>query len=83
MSISPSHCVVFLDRTVLYYFAMRICSIILAQHFNDIHIHTYVYSVTPVTAQNYKPVYTQNFPVRFAPHTKCVGDLKHTQHDPH
>jgi len=38
---------------------MRICSIVLTQHFNDIHIHTYVYSVTPVTAQDYNPVYTR------------------------
>jgi len=51
MPIPPSHSVVFLDRTVLYSSTMRICSV-LAQHFNDIHIHTYLYSVTPVTAQD-------------------------------
>jgi len=28
------------------------------QHFNDIHINTHIYSVTPVTAQDYNPVYT-------------------------
>jgi len=53
--ILPSHSVVFLDRTVLYPF----CSIALAQHFNDIHVHTYVYSVTPVKAQDNNSVYTR------------------------
>jgi len=32
-----------------------------SQHFNDIQTNTYVYSVTPVTAQDYSAVYTRVF----------------------
>ena len=53
------HSVVFLDRTLLYSSTMCFCSIVLAQHFNDIHIHTFVYLVTPVKAQDYNPLYTR------------------------
>jgi len=49
--VAPSNCTLILRNASLYY-----CP---SQHFNDIHINTYVYSVTPVIVQDYNPVYTR------------------------
>ena len=49
--VAPSNCTLILRNTSLYY-----CP---SQHFNDIHMNTYVYSVTPVIVQDYNPVYTR------------------------
>jgi len=46
-----SHCIVILRNTSLQY-----CP---SQHFNNVYMNTYVYSVTPATAQDYNPVYTR------------------------
>jgi len=49
--VAPSNCTLILRNASLYY-----CP---SQHFNDMHMNTCVYSVTPVTVQDYNPVYTR------------------------
>jgi len=37
----------------------RVFAVLSISTLNDIHMNTYVYSMTPVTAQDYNPVYTR------------------------